>query len=79
MCHQITNQNLGRPESFVGGFSIDETTPPGERHVFGPFEIDPGHTVDVVLYWQQWRLRSATLDRVREALLAVARSALDRS
>ena len=43
VCHQITNQNLGRPESFVGGFSIDEATPPGERHIFGPFEIDPGH------------------------------------
>ena len=37
-------QNLGKRESFVGGFKIDETTPPGERHVFGPFEIDKGHT-----------------------------------
>jgi LysR family transcriptional regulator (chromosome initiation inhibitor) len=40
-------------------------------------EIDPGHVVEVVLHWQQWRLRSATLDRVREALLAAARSQLD--
>ena len=44
VCHQITEQNLGKRESFVGGFKIDETTPPGERHVFGPFEIDKGHT-----------------------------------
>jgi LysR family transcriptional regulator (chromosome initiation inhibitor) len=33
--------------------------------------------VDVVLYWQQWKLRSATLDRVREAVLAAAARDLD--
>ena len=32
--------------------------------------LDPAAAVDVVLYWQQWRLRSTTLDRVREAVLA---------
>jgi LysR family transcriptional regulator (chromosome initiation inhibitor) len=40
-------------------------------------ELDPGGAVDVVLYWQQWRLRSATLDRVREAVLAAAGRELD--
>ncbi len=40
-------------------------------------EIDPEVTVDVVLHWQQWRLRSALLDRVREAVLLAARRALD--
>jgi LysR family transcriptional regulator (chromosome initiation inhibitor) len=39
--------------------------------------LDPAGTVDVVLYWQQWRLRSATLDRVREAVLAAAARELD--
>jgi LysR family transcriptional regulator (chromosome initiation inhibitor) len=39
--------------------------------------LDPGGTVDVVLHWQQWKLRSATLDRVREAVLAAAGRALD--
>jgi LysR family transcriptional regulator (chromosome initiation inhibitor) len=39
--------------------------------------LDPAAAVDVVLYWQQWRLRSATLDRVREAVLAAAGRALD--
>ena len=39
--------------------------------------LDPAATVDVVLYWQQWRLRSATLDRVREAVLAAAGRELD--
>ncbi|SDX34584.1 LysR family transcriptional regulator, chromosome initiation inhibitor [Geodermatophilus africanus] len=39
--------------------------------------LDPAAAVDVVLYWQQWRLRSATLDRVREAVLAAAGRDLD--
>ena len=39
--------------------------------------LDPGSVVDVVLHWQQWRLRSATLDRVREAVLSAARRDLD--
>ncbi|MGY1751923.1 LysR family transcriptional regulator ArgP [Blastococcus sp. SYSU D01042] len=38
----------------------------------GLVELDPRGAVDVVLHWQQWRLRSATLDRVREAVLAAA-------
>ncbi|SET49363.1 LysR family transcriptional regulator ArgP [Geodermatophilus poikilotrophus] len=39
--------------------------------------LDPAAAIDVVLYWQQWRLRSATLDRVREAVLAAAARELD--
>jgi LysR family transcriptional regulator, chromosome initiation inhibitor len=41
-------------------------------------DLDPAGAVDVVLYWQQWRLRSASLDRVREAVLAAAARELDR-
>jgi hypothetical protein len=44
VCHQIKPDNLGTPESLVGGFKIDETTAPGERREYGPFEIDTGHT-----------------------------------
>jgi hypothetical protein len=44
VCHQILGDNLGKRESFVGGFKIDETTPPGQRLEFGPFEVDKGHT-----------------------------------
>jgi LysR family transcriptional regulator, chromosome initiation inhibitor len=40
-------------------------------------ELDPAGSVDVVLYWQQWRLRSPSLDRVAAALLTAARTALD--
>ena len=44
VCHQITDANFGKPESFVGGFKIDEQAAAGERRVYGPFEIDKGHT-----------------------------------
>ena len=39
--------------------------------------VDSAGAVDVLLYWQQWRLRSATLDRVRSAVLAAATRELD--
>lgn len=37
-------------------------------------DLDPGRTLDVALFWQQWKLRSDTLDAVAEAV----RSAADR-
>ncbi|MGY1689989.1 LysR family transcriptional regulator ArgP [Geodermatophilus sp. SYSU D01105] len=40
-------------------------------------ELDPGGAVDVVLHWQQWRMRSPSLDRVAAAVLAAARRELD--
>ncbi len=45
VCHQIAPDNLGKRESFVGGFKIDTTLPPGERPVFGPFKIENGQTM----------------------------------
>ena len=44
VCHQIASANLGTPESFVGGFLIDEQTRQGERPIYGPFEVNKGHT-----------------------------------
>jgi hypothetical protein len=44
VCHQIASANLGTPESFVGGFTIDEKARPSERPIYGPFEINKGHT-----------------------------------
>jgi LysR family transcriptional regulator (chromosome initiation inhibitor) len=38
--------------------------------------IDPAGTADVALHWQQWRLRSASLDRLAGAVIAGARSRL---
>ncbi len=40
-------------------------------------ELDRAGAVDVVLHWQQWRLRSPSLDLVAAAVLAAARGALD--
>ena len=44
VCHQITGENLGKRESFVGGFKIDEKKASGDRQEYGPFEVDKGHT-----------------------------------
>ena len=41
-CHQILSQGLGLPESFVGGFRVDESLPQGSRPIYGPYEIDSG-------------------------------------
>jgi len=43
-CHQIQNANLGERESFNGGFVVDTTPPVGRRPLFGPYDIDRGHT-----------------------------------
>jgi LysR family transcriptional regulator (chromosome initiation inhibitor) len=40
-------------------------------------DLDPSATLDVVLYWQQWRLPAPALDRVRAAVLAAAERSLD--
>ena len=42
VCHQIRNDNFGKPESFDGGFVIDTSRPAGERQIFGPHEVDIG-------------------------------------
>ena len=42
LCHQITKDKLGTPESLVGGFVIDTARNRGEREEYGPFKIDDG-------------------------------------
>lgn len=43
VCHQITPQKLGTPDSYTGGYVIDtQATIP--RPIYGPFEIDKGRT-----------------------------------
>ncbi len=44
MCHQIQKERLGDSSSFNGGFVIDTTTPVERRPVFGPYEVNRGHT-----------------------------------
>ncbi|MEI4273759.1 LysR family transcriptional regulator ArgP [Klenkia sp. LSe6-5] len=43
----------------------------------GLVELDPEGAVDVVLWWQQWRLRSPSLDRLADLVRAAAGAALD--
>lgn len=51
MCHQITDQNLGTPASFTGGYVVSvpnndrrAAAPAQGRPVFGPFRIEQGMT-----------------------------------
>ncbi len=44
MCHQIQSEKLGTKESFTAGFVVDEKTPPGQRPIFGPYEVDAGRS-----------------------------------
>lgn len=39
-------------------------------------DVDPRGAIDVALHWQQWRLRSSSLDRVAAAVLDAARTHL---
>jgi LysR family transcriptional regulator (chromosome initiation inhibitor) len=64
----ITAVTLG----FGWGMVPRQQEPPGAL-----VELDPGGGVDVVLHWQQWRLRSPSLDRVAAAVHAAAAQHLD--
>jgi hypothetical protein len=44
VCHQITDERLGSPESFTGGYVVKVATPAGPQPMFGPFQIDDGRT-----------------------------------
>jgi hypothetical protein len=44
VCHQITNERLGSPESFTGGYVLNVATPAGPQPMFGPFRVDEGRT-----------------------------------
>ena len=43
VCHQISDEGLGTPESFVGGFVIQPPAADGSPSMFGPFEVTDGH------------------------------------
>jgi hypothetical protein len=42
VCHQITSQNLGRRESFNGGFLVGTPAAASDHPEFGPFAVEPG-------------------------------------
>lgn len=43
VCHQITSQNFGKPESYNGRFVIGGPDAEGFHPEYGPYEIDKGH------------------------------------
>jgi hypothetical protein len=42
VCHQISKDKLGTPESFNGGFVVNPPMSKGEHPEYGPFAIDAG-------------------------------------
>lgn len=44
VCHQISDRNFGRRESFVGHFIIDPSNGGTGRPAYGPFKVDAGRT-----------------------------------
>jgi hypothetical protein len=55
LCHQIVDVRLGTVEGFSGGYSVDTSTRPPDRHAFGPYKQPFGrpmqmHTGFVPLY-----------------------------
>jgi hypothetical protein len=40
LCHQIREDGLGLPESYNGGYTIDDELPEGQRLAFGPYSVD---------------------------------------
>ena len=44
LCHQMSKDKLGTPESFVGGFVIDPPNAQGEHAEYGPYKIEAGQT-----------------------------------
>ena len=44
VCHQITAERLGTPESFTGGYVLNVTQPRQAALMFGPFQMDEGRS-----------------------------------
>jgi hypothetical protein len=44
VCHQITNERLGMPESFTGGYVLNVAAPGSPQPMFGRFQVDEGRT-----------------------------------
>jgi hypothetical protein len=44
LCHQVQRERFGERSSFNGGFVIDTSTPLEHRAIFGPYQLDRGHT-----------------------------------
>jgi hypothetical protein len=80
LCHQVTPEKFGDPDSFTGGYVIDTTTRPEQRAVYGPFDIDAGrvnimHSVTGFKPTQALHIRESELCATCHTLYTVARGA----
>ncbi len=60
----------------LGWGMLDELQLPAPGDPDRLVDLNPGGHIDVPLYWQQWRLRTRSLDRLTEAVVVAARAAL---
>ncbi|MDO9356411.1 MAG: LysR family transcriptional regulator ArgP [Solirubrobacteraceae bacterium] len=60
----------------LGWGMLDELQLPARGRPDELVDLDPGGHIDVPLYWQQWRLRSPSLDGLAAAVVGAARAAL---
>lgn len=68
-CHQIEPDGLGRAETFTGRFDVDTVTPPGERKVYGPYEVPRGASEAML---SSGRFRPIRSEHVRESGLCAS-------
>jgi hypothetical protein len=45
LCHQLSATGLGDPSTFTGKFHVDPPDARGAHHEYGPYAVDPGHTM----------------------------------
>jgi hypothetical protein len=73
ICHQITEEKLGTPASFTGGYVVSLARPLGKssraadaRPIFGPFEVDKGSTT---IMHSATEFRQAEASHIRQSEL----------
>jgi hypothetical protein len=67
VCHQITKQKLGTPESYNGAFVVNGPDAEGRRNEYGPFAIE--HGLQVIMRTSTQGYRPEQGDHIRESAL----------
>ncbi len=65
VCHQISRERLGTPESFNGGFVVQTAEDSGLRPEYGPFEVEAGHTR--IMWTSSEGYRPTQSDHIRQS------------
>ncbi len=67
VCHQISKDKLGTPESFSGEFVINPPQTKDDRPEYGPFVIDAGH--QLIMQSSTGGFRPTMAEHIRDAAL----------